>query len=154
MKPLLFLLAIASCVFMIVSCGGKDKKSADPGSTMPGDNADTAQIAKNNTAPAEVVDSTLTSVRSFIEKDLGAWARSFKKFNIDSFHMYQTSKFEDLDYGESETDMKQFYDLYNASLIYSSDSSHFIDLFSTDIFLEKKGKDHCQCRCRPGNNAL
>jgi hypothetical protein len=36
--------------------------------------------------------------------------------------------------------MKDFYSLYKSSLSYSPDSSQFIDLFSSGISLEKKGK--------------
>jgi hypothetical protein len=127
-------LSIASFLFILASCKGKDKNSPDPNA---GKGKDTAL-----TGPADVTkgaDSTLGSSGPFIEKELDKWAKSFKNFHIDSFRASQKSEFPDIDYQDA-TDLKQFYELYKPSLAYSPDSSQFIDLYSAGLMLEKKGK--------------
>lgn len=137
MRPVFPGLFIAFFILVLASCGGKDKKSSSPDSNAAA--KDTAQIEKNTGIITGPADSTLTPVRSFIEKDLDKWGKSFNGFNIDSFRYYQQTRFEDIDY-EVSSDLKQFYDLYKASLSYSPDSSQFIDLYSYNLMLEKKGK--------------
>lgn len=123
---------IASLLSIIVSCGAKDTKSSD----SPVDK-DTAGV--KNPQPANgAADTTLESARPLIEKGLDAWMRSFAGFSIDSFHLGQKSAFGDEDY--SVDDMGKFYDLYKGSLVYSPDSSQFIDLYSYGLMLEKVGK--------------
>jgi len=119
-------------ILVLISCGGKDKKSPEPGPGIPG--KDTTLTGQPGTA-----DSTLAPVRSFIEKGLDKWAGSFTGFTIDSFRMTQTTSFGEEDHKET-TDLKEFYELYKPSLGFSPDSSQFIDMYSSGIMLEKKGK--------------
>lgn len=126
-----FLLLIS--FFVIVSCGGKNSKTEEAV-------ADPSLNNNQSTTPINTgADSTLNPVKQLIEKDLGKWAASFPGFTIDSFRMTQTSNFQSED-NEDMADMAQFYELYKPSLSYSPDSSQFIDLYSSGLSLEKRGK--------------
>ncbi|HEV7781621.1 MAG TPA: hypothetical protein VGO58_10155 [Chitinophagaceae bacterium] len=137
MSSFIYRLFIISCIFILVSCGGKDKKSTDPAVSTTADTA--GKTGTSNLVANETADRTLAPVRSFIEKGLDKWAQSFKGFNTDSFHMTQKTAFGDELY-EDAADLGKFYELYKASLIFSPDSTQSIDLYSAGIMLEKKGK--------------
>jgi len=137
MRSIFLRLFFAAIVSTIISCGGKNQKD-QPGS---GNNADSvANVQTVNNQPAgSVADSTLAPVKQFFEKELNNWAQSFKGFNIDSFRMTQSSAFEQTDFNETN-DLKTFYELYKPSLSFSPDSNWFIDMYSSYLMLEKKGK--------------
>lgn len=145
-------LFIAAAICSIVSCGGKNDRSAV-------NNTDTSAKVNPVTGSGKGnADSSLAPVQQFIEKDLEKWMRSFTNFNIDSFRMSQTSEFRDTEAGEPD-DPDQYYALYKPSLVFSPDSSQFVDLFSSGITLEKKGKkiiaiadvDQAVLLCNPKN---
>ena len=117
----------------LASCGGKKKTTAD---VQPKDTNAINQTAGqlNNSA-----DTSLSSLKPLLEKELGKWMQSFKDFNIDSFHQLNVQVFREDDY-ETVDDLRQFYELYKPSLSFSPDSSQFIDLYSNGVSLEKKGK--------------
>lgn len=119
---------ITATVLILFSCGGRN----DSG---PADPAAKDTLATSQPQP----DSTLAPVKQQIENGLGEWIRSFNGFNIDSFRRYQKSNFEQEDNDETN-DLAGFYELYKPSLSFSPDSSQFIDLYSSGLFLEKKGK--------------
>jgi hypothetical protein len=129
---------LSTLILVLISCGSKDKKSPDPDPSIA---KDTMVVDSAGDSKRAIVagDTTLTASRPFIEKELAKWSKSFKGFHIDSFRYYQQTNFEDIDY-EGATDLKEFYDLYKASLVYAPDSSHFIDLYSYGLMLERKGK--------------
>lgn len=129
MKPILIILLLVISISFI-SCSVKDKKS--PSSSSSDSTVNNGQMSIDS------ADSTLAPIKQFFENELSNWAQSFKGFSIDSFRMTQNSDFEKIDAGGN--DMNKFYALYKASLSYSTDSSQFIDLYSSGIMLEKKGK--------------
>jgi WD40 repeat protein len=122
--------SITAILFVLSSCGGKDQSSGTPA-------IDTAANTVEKTNPA--IDSSLGSLKPVFEKELTAWAASFKNFNADSFKLSQNSEFPEIDFGQ-EDDMKRFYRLFGPSLSFSPDSSYFIDLYSAGLMLEEKGK--------------
>ncbi|MBL7730337.1 MAG: hypothetical protein JNM88_04100 [Chitinophagaceae bacterium] len=126
---------IAFIILILASCGEKDRKT--PSADSNNGAKDTSQIEKNKKPLNEAIDSTLTTVKSFIEKELDNWTRSFRNFRTDSFRLTQLSSFTD---GESEKmpDLSEFYGLYKPALSFSSDSNQFIDLYSSGLMLEKR----------------
>lgn len=137
MRPAYHRFFIAFFILIFASCGRKDKKSSVPDSNAAA--KDTAKTEENKQPLYADADSTLTQVKSHIEKGLDKWARSFRGFNSDSFRLTQISNFSDSEYGESP-DLSKFYELYKPSLSFSPDSNQFIDLYSSGLMLEKKGK--------------
>jgi len=137
MQSFFYRLLIISSVFIIISCGGKNKK-IPLASCSNADFLSNAQ-AGNNKPAANAADSTLAPLKQFFEKELNLWAQSFKGFHIDSFRLTHQSGFEETGY-EEDADLNKFYELYKPSLSFSPDSSWFIDLYSAGIMLEKKGK--------------
>jgi hypothetical protein len=134
MRPLYFLF-VCTVALLLISCGGKNStdnetKEAD---TLTANQPDSATAA--NSAAAAL----LATAKPFIEKELNKWAQSFTGFSLDSLQFTQKGNFEQIEY-ESATELKKFYPLYKASLSFSPDSSQFIDLYSSGITLEKKGK--------------
>ena len=128
--PILMLFLIG-----FTSCGGK-KTSAD-GNADP-QNKDTNAVKQTSTNTF-AQDTMLSSLKPLLEKGLDKWIQSFPNFHIDSFRQSDIREFQVNDYREV-SGMGQFYALYQPSLSYSPDSSQFIDLYSSGISLEKKGK--------------
>lgn len=125
------LLLVTAAAFAIIACSGKSKGHSSAKDTTASVNIDNR--AKN------AGDSSLASLRPFLEQGLADWMRSFPGLQIDSFRMTQRSAFEQTAY-EDAADPGKFYELYKNSLAYSPDSSHFIDLYSAGVSLEKEGK--------------
>lgn len=128
--PILLLL---SC--WLVSCGGR-KNASDKNTDLP---ATDTSAAKQTEKQVSNTDTTLASLQLLIEKGLDKWVHSFEKFHIDSFHQVDVRGFQENEY-DKLSELNQFYTLYKPSLSYSPDSSQFIDLYSSGISLEKKGK--------------
>jgi len=124
---------IIAIMAAFVSCTGKDKTAESR--EMPTDN----QKELNAVPGIDAADSSLAKYLDVIETGLVNWMNSFPGFRIDSFHLQQKSSFTDAgDYEPGDPDT--FFDLYKASLVYSPDSSRFLDLFSSGVMLERKGK--------------
>lgn len=115
----------------ITSCGNKSKKQTEQ--------TDISLIKDSLSSRQARADTTLAAIMPIIEKELNAWIKSFNGFNTDSFKYTQTTKFEEIAYQDT-TGMNKFYELYKPSLVFSGDSSQFIDIYSAGIMLEKKGK--------------
>jgi hypothetical protein len=132
--PVLFLVFCS-----LASCGGRKG--------TPGENTDLQEKETNAIKQDENqisinqgnTDTTLSTLKPLIAKELSQWMQSFKNFQTDSFHQVDVRGFQEIDYKEVSV-LNQFYTLYKPSLSFSPDSSQFIDLFSNGISLEKKGK--------------
>lgn len=118
---------------VLASCGGKKTATADVQAKDTNTINQAADQLNNN------ADTSLSSLKPLLEKELDKWIHSFKNFNLDSFHQSDVREFREDDY-QPVDDLRQFYELYKPSLCYSPDSSQFIDLHSNGISLEKKGK--------------
>lgn len=123
------LLIFALPCWALFSCTGK-KKNPDTPADLTG--KDSIQV----TAP---LATDLSAYRNWIEKDLSAWAASFESFSLDSFQLTQADSFSMASAAEGPSAAEN-YQLFNPSLVYSPDSSAFLDLFSAGMMLEKKGK--------------
>jgi len=80
-----------------------------------------------------------TNYKSYFEKQLKAWTRSYNNFQLSDFHLTDSSKFENTPFGDIK-DLKEFYRKYKPALSFSPDSNQFIDLYSYQLNLEWKGK--------------
>jgi hypothetical protein len=129
----LFIVCAIICFFS--ACGGSntDSNNATATDSLTVNQEDTANATGKNAA------TLLKMAQPSLEGEFNKWAQSFSNFHIDSFQFSQKGSFEQIDY-EASSDINTFYSLYKPSLIYSSDSSWFIDLYSAGISLEKKGK--------------
>jgi len=70
--------------------------------------------------------------------ELKRWKLSFENFNLKDFSITDTLKFENNDKQDFKN-LKQFTDLYKPIITYSPDSLQFIDIYSSQINLEKLG---------------
>jgi len=122
-------LILFSTVYMAVSCKSKEKEPAVK-ETTTNDTLNHSTIAD---------DSSAQYFRGAIDNQLAEWKQSFQGFQADSFRFTQRAFFNNTDTVDM-ADMKSFLALYQPSLVYAADSSQFIDLFSSGISLERKGK--------------
>jgi hypothetical protein len=125
------------CAFLFgafFSCSN-DKKAAEV-ETAGKDNLTAVTTAPSTDSRS---DSSLNDVKLVIQEKLPGWAGSFTGFNVDSFKLSQKMNFEWRD-SDIPDDINKFYTFYKPSLVYSPDSSMFIDLYSPNIWLERKGK--------------
>ncbi len=130
--PVLFL--VFCC---LASCGGKNN-TADQNTDLQA--KDTNAIKQIEIRVNEgKTDTTLSAIQPILEKGLNKWIHSFKNFHIDSFRQVDKRGFQENEY-EKLSELGQFYIFYKPSLCFSPDSSQFIDLYSSGIRLEKKGK--------------
>lgn len=121
-------------VTIFISCKSKT------GTVAIDNNTDTIIGSKEKSlSTTEVIDSSFGLTSIFFEKNLAKWAKSFKNFNADSFHFIQQTKIPWGDAGPPE-DSRHFFEMYKGTLVYSPDSNQFIDLYSSNIWLEKRGK--------------
>ena len=130
MMHLFRLLVLAALPLLFLpACSGRKKGQEDP-AAMP---------AKDSTAVTEKKTGNLSAYQQWIDRELSSWAASFEAFSLDSFSLTQEDSFSREATGE-EAPSRDFYQLYGPSLVYSPDSTRFLDLFSAGVMLEKKGK--------------
>jgi hypothetical protein len=125
--------------YCLTSCGGKKNEPGDNSDFFVKDSNTITQTENQINKEEGNTDTTLSSIQPLLEKELDKWFHSFKNFHIDSFHQVDVRGFQENDY-QKTTELPQFYTFYKPSLSFSPDSSQFIDLYSSGITLEKKGK--------------
>jgi len=122
--------------------------------------SDTTAKKDNVTQSADThlkIDTTLKSVflkeyNSLVNLKLKRWSTYYKTksslFNINKFSLCNTEYLNPylIDFFSDETDMKKFLKLYAPYLIWNSDSSKAIDLYSTGVYLEfdESGKKYME----------
>jgi hypothetical protein len=129
-SPVTIIICTATC--FIIACGGKSSNGPAENENLQTGQADSTDVANSETKAA------LATARPFLDNELSAWAKSFTGFHIDSLKQMQIGKFEDMEY-ESAGNLEDFV-LHRPAFSYAPDSNHFIDLHSSGISLEKKGK--------------
>jgi len=83
-------------------------------------------------------DSDLLRQRKHFDKELKQWTKTFPNFNLSDFKSEDTLHFEN-NFQQDFGHRKVFLDTYKPVLTYSPDSSEFIDIYSYQLNLEKKG---------------
>lgn len=80
----------------------------------------------------------LSIYKTHFEKDLKAWTKTISDFRLSSFRPTDT-----LSFGNSvEHDLKNlkdFYSIYKPALTFPKDGNKFIDIYSYELNLEKRG---------------
>ena len=86
------------------------------------------------------VQGGLLPYRSYFENDLRLWASDFKNFELANFSMADTVRFANIE-PRDFSGYDSFLSVYKPILTYSPDSIQFIDIYSGQLGLVKKG-DH------------
>ena len=81
------------------------------------------------------------SLHFHFEKELNQWTHSFRNFKLNDFKKAETESFDN----NNKQDLKNlhsFLAIYKPILTFSKDSSKFIDIYSYQLNLEKKGNTY------------
>ena len=76
--------------------------------------------------------------KKHFDKELKLWANTFNSFKLTDFKIADTLHFDN-NHEQDFNNYKAFLFIYKPIVTYSSDSSQFIDIYSYQINLEKKG---------------
>jgi hypothetical protein len=82
---------------------------------------------------------TIDHYKKYFDEDLCDWSLSFRHFKTSDFKLSKTEKFDN-NYAQNFKDLRSFYSIYKPILTFSKDSTRFIDIYSYQLNLEKKGK--------------
>jgi len=82
--------------------------------------------------------SNLSIYKSHFDLELKAWTKTIHDFKLSSFNPSDTISFGSLDYHDIKR-LDEFYSVYKPALTFSKDSNKFIDIYSYELNLEKKG---------------
>jgi hypothetical protein len=82
--------------------------------------------------------NNLSIYQSHFDNGLKAWTKTISNFKLSSFKSIDTIAFENLDYDDIKS-LKAFYSIYKPALTFSKDSNKFIDIYSYELNLERKG---------------
>src|SRR5262245_9971270 len=83
-------------------------------------------------------DKTLLQQKKQFDKALKGWASTFSEFNLSSFTLDTVRHFENKA-PQAFIDYKNFLFIYKPIITFSPDGLKFIDLYSVQIHLQKKG---------------
>jgi hypothetical protein len=82
--------------------------------------------------------TNLSIYKAHFDNELKAWTKTISNFKLSSFKTTDTTSFENLDYYDIKS-LKEFYSIYKPALTFSKDNNKFIDIYSYELNLEKKG---------------
>jgi len=91
-------------------------------------------LTKNVTAQK----NDLLIYQASFDHALKSWTKTFGSFKLSSFKPAGTVSFEEIKFDDA-SDLKEFYSVYKPVLAFSNDGSQFIDIYSYQLNLEKKG---------------
>ena len=83
-------------------------------------------------------DKNLIQHKKHFDQELKQWTKSFSNFKLSDFKVEDTLHFEN-NFQQDFNSYKKFLSVYKPIITYSVDSSKFIDIYSYQINLEKKG---------------
>ena len=83
-------------------------------------------------------DKNLLQQKKYFDQELKKWANSFSKFNLSHFNVQDRLHFDN-NYQQDFKELKKFLSIYKPIITFSKDSSKFIDIYSYQLGLEKKG---------------
>jgi hypothetical protein len=122
-------LFLFSTVYLAVSCKGKEK----------GPVVINEITITDSQGQSAADDSSAQYFRAAIDNQLTEWKQSFQGFQADSFRFSQRTSFKEKEVQDT-ADMKELLSLFGPSLVFTTDSSQYLDLFSAGISLERRGK--------------
>ena len=80
----------------------------------------------------------LSIYQSHFDNELKAWTKTISNFKLSSFKPTDTISFGNLEYNDIKS-LKGFYSIYKPALTFSKDSNKFIDIYSYELNLDRKG---------------
>ena len=83
-------------------------------------------------------DQNVLKQKKHFEQELKLWTKTFSKFNLTDFKLVDTLHFDN-NFPQDFNSYKKFLSIYKPLMTYLSDSSKFIDIYSYQLNLEKKG---------------
>ena len=83
-------------------------------------------------------DKILLKQDKYFDQELKQWTKSFRNFNITDFKVEDTIHFTN-NFQQDFNSYKKFLSIYKSIITYSADSSKFIDIYSYQLNLTKKG---------------
>jgi tetratricopeptide (TPR) repeat protein len=83
-------------------------------------------------------DQNLLQRKKYFDTELKQWTKSFSDFSLSDFKLADTLHFDN-NYAQDLKSLKEFLSVYKPVITYSVDSSKFIDIYSYQLNLEKKG---------------
>ena len=101
-------------------------------------------------------ETKLNSYSNYFDKELKMWANSYLNFKLSEFNKSNTYSFDN-NYEQDLKYLKPFLSIYKPILTFTKDSTEFIDIYSYQLNLEKKGNyfvanpdiDQCILLCDP-----
>jgi hypothetical protein len=83
-------------------------------------------------------NNNLLQQKKCFDQELKQWTKSFSNFNLLDFKVEDTLHFEN-NFKQDFSSYRKFLSIYKPIITYSADSFKFIDIYSYQINLEKKG---------------
>jgi hypothetical protein len=84
---------------------------------------------------------TLNEYKKYFDTELQSWANTFTGFKLSEFRKSDSSHFDN-NYKQDFKSLKSFLSIYKPLVSFSNDSSKFIDIYSYQLNLEKKGNTY------------
>ena len=83
-------------------------------------------------------DKNILQQKKHFDQELKLWTNTFNNFNLSDFKLEDTSHFDN-NLPQDFNSYKKFLSIYKPIVTYLPDSSKFIDIYSYQLNLEKKG---------------
>ena len=79
--------------------------------------------------------------KKYFDHELKSWTSSFTNFKLSEFKVSDTISFENIEDRDFKT-LKSFLSIYKRLITFSKDNNQFIDIYSYQLNLEKKGNSY------------
>ena len=86
-------------------------------------------------------NNNLIQQKKHFDQELKQWTKSFSNFKLSDFKVKDTLHFDN-NYKQDFNEYRKFLSIYKPIITYSADRSKFIDIYSYQIALEKKGNHY------------
>ncbi len=83
-------------------------------------------------------DKNVLQYKKYFDQDFKLWTKTFSNFNLSDFKLEDTLHFDN-NFPQDFNSYKKFLSTYKPIITYLPDSSKFIDIYSCQLNLEKKG---------------
>jgi hypothetical protein len=84
-------------------------------------------------------DKNILQQKKYFDQELKLWTNTFSNFKLSDFKVKDTLHFDN-NFQQDFKSYRKFLSIYKPIITYSADSSKFIDIYSYQINLERKGK--------------
>ena len=83
-------------------------------------------------------NQNLNAYKKYFDHELSEWTLSYVNFKLSEFILDETKPFDNNN-PQDLNSLKSFYSIYKPILTFSKDSNRFVDIYSYQLNLEKKG---------------